>query len=145
MNSSEHTANHAIPNLFSFTGKIKILHMSWFAFFITFMIWFNHAPLMATIRETFNLTSQEVKTLLILNVALTIPARIIIGMLVDRYGPRIVYSILLAVSGVLCMLYAMADSFEQLAITRFMMGFVGAGFVIGIRMVSEWFPAREVG
>ena len=145
MNSSEHTANHAIPNLFSFTGKIKILHMSWFAFFITFMIWFNHAPLMATIRETFNLTSQEVKTLLILNVALTIPARIIIGMLVDRYGPRIVYSILLAVSGVLCMLYAMADSFEQLAITRFMMGFVGAGFVIGIRMVSEWFPARGVG
>ena len=25
------------------------------------------------------------------------------------------------------------------------MGFVGAGFVIGIRMVGEWFPARQVG
>ncbi|MBT3196812.1 MAG: NarK family nitrate/nitrite MFS transporter [Gammaproteobacteria bacterium] len=132
-------------NLFSFQGKTKILHLSWFAFFLTFMIWFNHAPLMATLRETFGLTPQEVKTLLILNVALTIPARIIIGMLVDRYGPRIVYSILLAISGLLCLLYAMANSFEQLAITRFLMGFVGAGFVIGIRMVSEWFPAREVG
>jgi NNP family nitrate/nitrite transporter-like MFS transporter len=26
-----------------------------------------------------------------------------------------------------------------------MLGFVGAGFVIGIRMVGEWFPARQVG
>ncbi len=132
-------------NLFSFTGKMKILHLTWFAFFITFVMWFNHAPLMATVRETFGLTAQEVKTLLILNVALTIPARIVIGMLVDRYGPKIIYSVLLMISGVLCMLYALADSFEQLAITRFLMGFVGAGFVIGIRMVGEWFPAKEVG
>ena len=28
---------------------------------------------------------------------------------------------------------------------RFLVGFVGAGFVIGIRLVSEWFPAKEVG
>ncbi len=133
------------PNLLSFSGKTKILHLSWIAFFITFMIWFNHAPLMATIRETFGLTDQEVKTLLILNVALTIPARIIIGMLVDRFGPRLIYAMLLAVSGMLCLFYALADSFLQLAVTRFLMGFVGAGFVIGIRMVSEWFPAREVG
>ncbi len=132
-------------NLLTFSGKTKILHLSWIAFFITFVIWFNHAPLMAAIREQFGLTPQEVKTLLILNVALTIPARIIIGMLVDHFGPRIIYSILLAVAGVLCFLYALADSFEQLAMTRFLMGFVGAGFVIGIRMVSEWFPAREVG
>lgn len=31
-------------NLFSFSGKMKILHMSWIAFFITFFVWFNHAP-----------------------------------------------------------------------------------------------------
>lgn len=132
-------------NLLSFSGKTKVLHLSWIAFFITFVIWFNHAPLMAVMREQFGLTPQEVKTLLILNVALTIPARIIIGMLVDHFGPKIVYSILLALSGVLCFFYALSDSFEQLAVTRFLMGFVGAGFVIGIRMVSEWFPAREVG
>ena len=28
---------------------------------------------------------------------------------------------------------------------RFLLGFVGAGFVIGIRMVGEWFPAKQVG
>jgi NNP family nitrate/nitrite transporter-like MFS transporter len=132
-------------NLFSFDGKTKTLHLTWFAFFLTFMVWFNHAPLMAAIQETFNLTKQEVKALLIINVALTIPARIIIGMLVDKFGPRLIYSMLLFISGILCTLFAIADSYEMLMITRFALGFVGAGFVIGIRMIGEWFPARQVG
>ena len=132
-------------NLFSFTGKMKILHMSWLAFFISFMVWFNFAPLMASIRETFGLSDQEVKLLLILNVALTIPARIIIGMLVDKYGPKITFSVLLASASFICFLFAFADSYEKLATYRFLLGFVGAGFVIGIRLVSEWFPAKQVG
>ena len=39
----------------------------------------------------------------------------------------------------------MATTFGQLALARFALGFVGAGFVIGIRLVGEWFPARQVG
>ena len=132
-------------NLFSFTGKMKILHMSWLAFFISFVVWFNFAPLMASIRETFGLSDQEVKLLLILNVALTIPARIIIGMLVDKYGPKITFSVLLALSSIFCFLFAFADTYEKLATYRFLLGFVGAGFVIGIRLVAEWFPAKQVG
>ncbi len=133
-------------NLLNFKDpKIKTLHFTWIAFFISFFVWFNHAPLLAAIRDDLGLSEQEVKTLLILNVALTIPARIVIGMMVDRYGPRIVYSVLLAISGLLCFAYAAANTFEAMAITRFLLGFVGAGFVIGIRMVGEWFPARHVG
>jgi len=132
-------------NLLSFTGKTRILHLTWFAFFLTFYVWFNHAPLMASIRDALGLTDQQVKTLLILNVAVTIPARIIIGMLVDAFGPRRIYSFLLFVSSFLCFGFAFTDDFERLALMRFLLGFVGAGFVIGIRMISEWFPAKQVG
>ena len=100
---------------------------------------------MGTIREVFGLSDQQVKMLLILNVALTIPARIIIGILVDRFGPRSVYSSLMFFSSFICFFFAFANSFEMLAVARFMLGFVGAGFVIGIRMISEWFPAKQVG
>lgn len=131
--------------LLSFSGNTRILHLSWIAFFITFVIWFNHAPLLAAMRETMGLSDQQIKTLLILNVALTIPARIIIGMLVDSFGPRRIYSILLMISALLCFGFAMADDYEQLALMRFLLGFVGAGFVIGIRMISEWYPARQAG
>ena len=131
--------------MLSFTGNIRILHATWFAFFVSFCVWFNHAPLMSSIRTALDLSDQEVKTLLILNVALTIPARIVIGMLVDKYGPRIMYSSLLVISGVLCFAFATANDFQTMALLRFLMGFVGAGFVIGIRMISEWFPARQAG
>ena len=132
-------------NLFAFTGKMKVLHLSWMAFFITFMVWFNFAPMLQAIAASLGLEKSEIKTLLILNVALTIPARVVIGMLTDRYGPRIVYSALLAVCAIPCFMFALADTFVQAAIARFMLGFIGAGFVIGIRMVSEWFPANELG
>ena len=132
-------------NLLSFSGKTKILHMTWMAFFISFVIWFNHAPLMMVIAQTLGMDKSQIKTILILNVALTIPARIIIGMLVDKFGPKRTYSTLLAAGSVPCFMFAFATSFEQLALARFLLGFIGAGFVIGIRMVGEWFPARQVG
>lgn len=125
--------------------NIRILHFTWLAFFISFLVWFNMAPLMGTIRETMGLSSQEVKTLLILNLALTIPARVVVGMLVDKFGPKITFSTLLVASSLLCFAFALADSFQTLALTRFLLGFVGAGFVIGIRMISEWFPAKQTG
>ena len=137
--------NSANLNLLSFVGKTKILHLTWLAFFITFLVWFNHAPLLMAIQATFGLSEQQVKALLILNVALTIPARIVIGMLVDSFGPRKIYSILLVITALLCFFFSLARSFEMLALARFLLGFAGAGFVIGIRMISEWFPARQMG
>ncbi|WP_394391883.1 NarK family nitrate/nitrite MFS transporter [Shewanella woodyi] len=132
-------------NIFSFSGKMKTLHLSWIAFFITFMVWFNFAPMLQSIAATLNLTKDEVKTLLILNVTLTIPARILIGMLTDKYGPRLMYSGLLAICAIPCFMFALAENFQQAAIARFLLGFIGAGFVIGIRLVSEWFDEDELG
>jgi NNP family nitrate/nitrite transporter-like MFS transporter len=137
------------PNRIQLTNvrlpEIRTLHFTWIAFFITFVLWFSHAPMKGAIVGAFDLSNAQWKALLILNVALTIPARIVIGILVDKFGPRITYSLLLMTGGVLITLFALAQSFEMLALTRFLMGFVGAGFVIGIRMVGEWFPSRQVG
>lgn len=139
------SGDHKINLLALSDQKIKMLHVTWFAFFLTFVVWFNHAPLLIYMKEAFAMTNQQVKALMILNVALTIPARIVIGILVDKFGPRRVYSGLLMASSVLCVVFAFAQTYEQLALMRFLMGFVGAGFVIGIRMVGEWFPHKSVG
>lgn len=100
---------------------------------------------MVVIREAMNLSEQEVKILLILNVALTIPARIVVGMLVDKHGPRFMFSSILVLGGLISIGFACTQNYQQLAIVRFLSGFVGAGFVVGIRMISEWFPARQTG
>ena len=124
-------SHHSKLNIFDFkSDSIRTLHLTWFAFFLTFVLWFSHAPLKAPIMEAFDITNAQWKALLILNVALTIPSRIAIGMLVDKFGPRLTFSLLLMAGGLLCAFFALSTSFEMLALARFMMGFVGAGFVI---------------
>lgn len=134
-----------LKGLISFQGRYRILHQTWFAFFLTFVCWFNFAPFAGLIQKELHLSDPQKTTLLICNVALTIPARIIIGMLLDRFGPRITYSCLLMFAVVPCMATAMSHDFNQLVWSRLLMGIVGSGFVIGIRMVSEWFPPKDIG
>lgn len=132
-------------NLFSFKGKMRTLHLSWMAFFITFTVWFNAAPLLQAIALSLGVSTGELVALATINVAIAVPARVVIGMLTDRYGPRRVYSLLLILGSLPCFWFAMADSLGEAALARFLCGAIGAGFVIGIRLVSEWFPANELG
>ena len=30
--------------------KIRMLHITWFAFFLSFVVWFSHAPMLAVIK-----------------------------------------------------------------------------------------------
>ena len=134
-----------LSELLSFRGRYKILHMTWFAFFLSFFVWFNLAPLATQVRADLDLTVSQIRTLAICNVALTVPARIIIGMLLDRFGPRITYTLLLIYAAIPCIAFASATSFPQLVASRLALSIVGGGFVIGIRMVAEWFPPKEIG
>lgn len=134
-----------MAKLWSFTGRYKILHMTWFAFFLTFVVWFNFAPLATVIKAELGLSDPQMRTIAICNVALTVPARIIIGMILDRYGPRLTYSCLLIYAALPCLACALAQNFEQMVYARLALSIVGCGFVIGIRMVAEWFNAKEIG
>lgn len=126
-------------------ARWRMLHFTWLAFFLTFVVWFNLAPFKSTIGRVLHLSEAELNTLLICNVALTIPARIAIGMLVDRFGPRRVYTGLLLSVALPCFLGAFATHYWQMVVARLLVSCVGAGFVVGIRLVSEWFDAREIG
>lgn len=136
-----------VADLFKYKDeRMKVLHFTWLAFFISFFTWYNMAPMASTMLQDMDwLTPQHIAALGILNVALTIPARIIIGTLLDRFGPRIVYSGLLIIMSIPAIVFAFADTWLQLMISRLILGSIGASFVIGIRMVSEWFPPKDVG
>ncbi|MCT2537822.1 NarK family nitrate/nitrite MFS transporter [Aquibacillus koreensis] len=128
-----------------YKGNVKILGFTTLAFFLTFVVWFNMAPFMTTLKRTFDLSNDQVAMLAVANVALTIPARVLIGILVDRFGPRKVYAGLLILLSIPCFTFALSNSFMQLMISRMFLAIIGAGFVVGIRLVSEWFPSRQVG
>ncbi len=135
------------PELIDFSQeRIKVLHYTWIAFFITFFVWFNMAPVATTmLRNVDWLTREHIKVLAICNVALTIPARILIGALIDRYGPRIVFSGLMVTMAIPTFFFAFGNTFTQMLISRLILGSIGAGFVVGIKMVANWFPPKMIG
>ncbi len=135
------------PKLLDFSQeRIRTLHYTWIAFFMTFYVWFNMAPMSTTMLDSIGwLTDEHVKILLIANVALTIPARIIVGALIDRFGARIVFSGLMVVMALPAVVFVLANTFVQMLIARLVLSSVGAGFVIGIKMVAQWFPPKYIG
>ena len=134
-----------MTRLFAFSGRYRVLHMTWFAFFLTFVVWFSFAPFATTLGREFGLDASQLATIALCNVALTVPARVVIGMFLDRFGPRLVYTAVLAFGAVASITFAASTSFSMLVISRLALSVVGAGFVVGIRMVAEWFGPDEVG
>ncbi len=126
-------------------SDIGALHKTWFAFFLTFFVWFNMAPLVSTIIKDSGFTMQQLKLLAICNVALTMPGRVIIGMLSDRLGPRKTFSGIMVVMAIPCFAFAFSNSYAQMLISRLLLSMVGTGFVVGIHMTSLWFKPRDIG
>jgi NNP family nitrate/nitrite transporter-like MFS transporter len=136
-----------VSDLFRFKNReIKALHLTWIAFFMCFYVWFNMAPLASSMLKSVGwLTKDDIRLFAIANVALTIPARILVGMALDRLGPRRVFSVLMVLMAVPALFFAFGDSKEQLFISRLVLSSIGASFVVTIHMVALWFPPRSIG
>jgi MFS transporter, NNP family, nitrate/nitrite transporter len=133
-------------NLFSLkTRQMRAFHMSWFAFFLCFFAWFGIAPLMAVVREELSLTKEQIGNTIIASVAITILARLLIGWLCDRIGPRLCYTALLVVGSIPVMAIGLADNYTSFLLFRLGIGVIGASFVITQYHTSVMFAPNCVG
>ena len=132
--------------LFNFsTPQMRAFHMSWFSFFLCFFAWFGIAPLMAIVRDELNLTKTQIGNTIIASVAITIIARLFIGWLCDKIGPRLCYTGLLIFGSIPVMGIGFADSYESFLLFRLAIGAIGASFVITQYHTSVMFAPNCVG
>ena len=133
-------------DLFSLrTPQMRAFHMSWFAFFLCFFAWFGIAPLMVIVRDELGLTKSEIRWTIIASVAITVVARLVIGWLCDRIGPRKSYTMLLLVGSLPVMGIGLADSYMSFLLFRLAIGVIGASFVITQYHTSVMFAPNCVG
>ncbi|MBE0487021.1 MFS transporter [Marinobacter sp.] len=126
--------------------EIRALHLTWIAFFITFYVWFNMAPLASSMLKSVDwLSRDDLRLFAICNVALTIPARIIVGMALDRFGPRRVFSVLMVTMSIPALAFAFGNTMTQLLVSRLILSSIGASFVVGIHMTAMWFKPKDIG
>lgn len=118
-------------NIFSLKGvQMKTFHITWLTFFFCFFAWFGIAPLMPLVSEQLHLTKAQKGNIAIAAVSATIIARLIVGRLCDKFGPRKTYTILLVLCSLPVMLIGLSNSYTSFLLFRLAIGVIGASFVL---------------
>lgn len=124
---------------------MRAFHLSWFAFFLCFFGWFGIAPLMIIVREEFQLSKEQVGNIIIASVSVTFFARLLVGWLCDRVGPRKAYAYLLMFGSIPVAGIGLSTDYESFLLFRLAIGAVGGAFVITQYHTSVMFAPSIVG
>lgn len=127
------------------TPQMRAFHMSWLAFFVCFFAWFAVAPLMPVVKGEFHLTKDEIANISIAGVGITVLARLLIGPLCDKYGPRAVYTALLVAGALPVFGIALSTGYGPFLVSRLLVGSIGASFVVTQYHTSVNFAPNVVG
>jgi len=100
---------------------------------------------MKIVREEMSLTKDQGGWCIIGSVAFTTFARLVIGWLCDRVGPRLAYTWLLVIGSLPVMSIGLAHSFETFLLFRVLIGAIGAAFVITQYHTSIMFAPNCIG
>jgi MFS transporter, NNP family, nitrate/nitrite transporter len=112
------------------TVQMRTFHITWLMFFVCFFGWFGLAPLMPTIRADLHLSKTQVGNLIIASVSSTIIARLVIGRLCDKWGPRKTAIRLLLAGSIPVFLVGLSKDYTSFLGFRLAIGVIGASFVI---------------
>ncbi len=133
-------------DLFSLaTPQMRAFHLTWLAFFVCFFAWFATAPLMPIIAGDLHLSKGDIANITIAGVFVTIAGRFIIGPMCDKFGPRIAYTVLLALGAIPVFGIAFAWDYTSFVVCRLLIGIIGASFVITQFHTSVMFAPNVVG
>lgn len=124
---------------------IRTFWLSSIAFFLCFFSWFGIVPFMPDVERELGLSPDQKWNAVILAVSGTVFARLLIGKLCDKYGPRLCYTWLLVLGAIPTILCGLVQTPFQFLTCRMFMGFIGASFVITQVHTSLMFAPNVVG
>ena len=116
------------------------------AFALTFWAWNLIAPLSKTYSENLGLSPTQTSLLVAFPVLVGSLGRIPVGALTDRYGGRVMFTVICLVSIIPTFLVGLSGgSFGMLLLWGFFLGVAGTSFAVGIPFVNAWYDANRRG
>ena len=112
---------------------------------LAFAAWGLISAFAPTFRTELGLNAQATAFVVAVPVVLGSLARIPMGLLTDRFGGRMVFAALFALSAVAAAIVPSARSYHQLLAAGFFLGLAGSSFAIGVGFASRWFPSEKQG
>lgn len=123
----------------------SVLYSSTFAFMVCFVVWMMFGVLGIRIREELGLTAFQFGLLTSTPVLTGAIFRLPLGIWTDRFGGRIVMTVLLVACAVPVYLVSYAQVLWQFLLIGLCLGLVGASFAVGTPYVSRFFSAQRKG
>lgn len=123
----------------------SVLFASTFAFMVCFVVWMMFGVLGVQLREDLHLNSTEFGLLTSTPVLTGALMRLPLGAWTDRFGGRIVMTVLLVVCAVPVYIVSYATQLWQFLLIGLFLGCVGASFAVGTPYVARFFPPARRG
>lgn len=115
------------------------------AFALCFAVFGTMSAMMPILSKQMHLTSVQKSIAVALPVLLGSVGRIPLGMLTDRFGGRIVFSLVMVLSIIPAFLMGTVSDYRHLLVYGFFIGIALASFSVGVGFVSGWYSAQRQG
>ena len=124
---------------------LSVLIASTIAFTVCFMVWMMFAVIGIPIKKALDLNATQFGLLMAMPVLSGSLVRVPLGIWTDRYGGRIVLTVLLATTVPAIWLMTYATAYWHFLTIGLVLGLAGGSFSVGTPYVARWFPKNQQG
>ncbi len=127
-----------------------MLVMATIGFAVNFWAWALISPLGPLFRDNGRvgvLSESDVALMVAVPVVVGSLGRILVGALTDKYGGRVMFPLISAITivPILFLAFVALDSYALILVGGFFLGIAGTAFAVGVPFVNAWFPPEKRG
>jgi len=126
-------------------SNARHLTLGTLSFAVCFATWGLIAAFAPRFRELYSLSPSQTSLLIAVPVLLGSLGRLPVGMLADRFGGRLLFTVLMLAVAVPAWLVPAVKSYDDLLLVAFFLGIAGSSFPVGVGYVSRWTAAERQG
>jgi NNP family nitrate/nitrite transporter-like MFS transporter len=124
---------------------LSVLLVSTLAFTVCFMVWMMFGVIGIPIKKTLGLSATEFGLLTAAPVLTGALIRVPLGIWTDKFGGRVVFATLMAVTIPAIGLMTLATDYWHFLVIGLFVGLAGGSFSVGTPYVARWFPKDQQG
>lgn len=129
----------------SMAQSTRALTMSTLAFTVCFAVWTIFSIIGVGLKTQLGLSETQFGLLIGTPVLTGSLVRVLLGVLTDRMGGRIVYVITMLSAALATFLLSFAQTYEQFLLAALGVGLAGGSFAVGVAYVSRFYPTSKQG
>jgi NNP family nitrate/nitrite transporter-like MFS transporter len=126
-------------------GNPRVLWISFLAFSLGFAVWGMFSALAPFLIKWYAFSATQVLILAAMEPFFAAAVSIPLGILTDKYGGRLVFTLLLLSLTIILFCGLFAEGYAAFLLLGSLLGLGGASFVVGNAHVSSWYPKSKQG